>query len=68
MISRTLSRRLERLEALGASSGIQHVITVRYVDSDGSSTGDGYRIEGPLPGGEWRRTSLSARQEDVHIG
>jgi hypothetical protein len=43
------------------------VTTVRYVDADGSQTGDGYRIEGPLPNGDCRRTSLSVRQEDVHI-
>lgn len=62
---KNLSRRLERLEAHRAPSGIQHVITVIYV-ADGSQAGSGYRIEGPLPGGEWRRTSL--RQEDGHVG
>ena len=42
--------------------------TGTYVDADGSSTGDGYRIEGPLPNGGCRRTSLSVRREDGQIG
>jgi hypothetical protein len=50
MINRNLSRRLERLEAQWAPSGIQHVITVTYVNADGSQAGSGYRREGPLPG------------------
>ena len=49
-------------------SGVQHVITVTYVDADGTPTGDGYRIEGPLPNGDCRRTSLSVRREDVQVG
>jgi hypothetical protein len=43
MISRTLSRRLERLEEQVLPSAIQHVITVTYVNVDGSATGEGYR-------------------------
>jgi hypothetical protein len=58
MISRTLSRRLERLEELVLPS-IQHVITVTYVNADGAPSGEGYRIEGPLSNGDWRRTSPS---------
>ena len=68
MIKRNLSRRLERLEEMSTPWGLQHVITVTYVGSDGAQMGDGYRIEGPLPGGEWRRTSRGVRQEDAHAG
>lgn len=42
-----LRTRLERLEGSATPSGIQHVITVTYVNSDGTVCGDGYRIEGP---------------------
>jgi hypothetical protein len=61
MIKRNLSRRLERREELSTPSGIQHLITVTYVNADGVQTGDGYRIEGLSLGDEWRRTSRSAR-------
>ena len=62
MITRTLSRRLERLEEQAMPSAIQHVITVTYVNVDGSPTDEGYRIEGPLSNGDFRRTSLGSRQ------
>jgi hypothetical protein len=56
MITRTklgwpnLRRRLRK-------GGVQHVITVTYVSTDDSPTGAGYRIEGPVSNGDWRRTS-----------
>ncbi len=56
-MSRNLSRRLERLEESTRAPAICHVITVMYVDSDGTPAG-GYRIEGPLPNGEWKKTEL----------
>ncbi len=58
IIPATLKRRLERLEELVLPSAIQHVITVTYVNVDGSPTGGGYRIEGPLSNGDWQRMSL----------
>jgi hypothetical protein len=67
MLSRNLSRRLERLEELTMASDLRHVITVTYVNPDGTQAGDGYRIEGPLPGGEWLRTTFqreNASDED----
>jgi hypothetical protein len=66
MISRTLSRRLECLEELVLPSAIQHVVTATYVNVNGSPTSEGYRIEGPLPNGDFRRTSLGARQVYDH--
>ena len=52
-----LRRRLERLEGSAMTEGIQHVITVTYVNPDGTVSGEGSRIEGPLPdSGDWRRT------------
>ena len=62
IITSTVKRRLERLEELVLPSAIQHVITVTYVNVNGSPTSEGYRIEGPLPNGDFRRTSLGARQ------
>jgi hypothetical protein len=50
MISRNLSRRIDRLEELTMPSGVQHVITVTYVNPDGSPDGEGYRIEIPSHG------------------
>jgi hypothetical protein len=44
------SMRLERLEGSAIPAGIQHMITMTYVNPDGTVCGDGYRIEGPLPG------------------
>jgi hypothetical protein len=57
-----------RLTGLTTPSGMQHMITVTYVSADGLPAGAGYRIEGPLLGGAWRRTSLSVGQEDAHAG
>jgi hypothetical protein len=57
MMSRNLSRRLERLEESAMASSIRHVITVKYVNPDGTPAG-GYRIEGPLPNGDFLRTPL----------
>ena len=65
MISRTLSRRLERLEELVLPSAIQHVITVTYVNADGTPSSEGYRIEGPLSNGDWRRTSLGGLDNSI---
>jgi hypothetical protein len=68
IITANVKRRLERLEELALPPAIQHVITVTYVNVDGSPTGEGYRIEGPLPNGDFRRTSLGLRQEDHFVG
>jgi hypothetical protein len=68
IIPAMLKRLLERLEELVLPSAIQHVITVTYVNADGSPTGDGYRIEGPLSNGDFRRTSLSVRQKEFQVG
>jgi len=59
MISRSLTRRLEHLEELTMPPRIRHVIKVTYVHADGTPTGDGYRVEGPLTEGNWRKTWLS---------
>jgi hypothetical protein len=61
MMSRNLSLRLERLEESAMASSIQHVITVKYVNPDGTPAG-GYRIEGPLPNGDFLRTPLELEQ------
>ena len=58
-ILRRLERRLERLEETTRQPSVEHVITGTNVTPDGAPTGDGYRIEGPFPNGDWRRTSLS---------
>ena len=57
MMSRNLSRRLERLEESAMASSIQHVITVKYVNPDGT-VASGYRIELPSPNGDYLRTPL----------
>jgi hypothetical protein len=62
MISRNLSRRLERLEELRMPSGVQHVIKVTYVNTDGTPTGEGYRVEIPSRSpsqDSWRRSAPS---------
>lgn len=51
--------RLQRLEDRTGPEDIQHVITVTYVNSDGSPTGGGCRMEGPFPDGNWRKAKLS---------
>jgi hypothetical protein len=44
---------------------ITHVITVTYVNPDGTVAGNGYRIEGPLPGsGKFRRTIIPHDESD----
>lgn len=54
-MSRNVSRRLERLEESLEASSIQHVITVKYVEPDGTVVSQ-YRIELPPPTGVKTKT------------
>jgi hypothetical protein len=64
MTNRNLSRRLERLEEETKELGVHHVITMTYVNCDGTPAEGGYRIEGPLARGEFRRTPLPLQSTD----